>query len=74
MQYLSHNHAGILVLNSNLGSYFVLDVLSKHKTYFEILSKSNLHSKQTQEIIAERSSISLNKAPPGLYKIMSHSN
>ena len=39
---------GIMVLNSDTDSHFLLAVLSKRKTDFEIRSKSNIHSKQTQ--------------------------
>ena len=48
-QSLTRNTAGILVLNRDTDSHFVLAVLSKHKIDFEIISKSNLPSKQTQE-------------------------
>ena len=48
-QCLSCNDKGVLVLNSYPNSHFPLDVLSKRKTYFEIISKSNLPSRQTRE-------------------------
>ena len=48
-QYPTYNNAGILVLNSDPDSHFYLAVLSKRKTDFEIRSKLNLLSKQTQE-------------------------
>ena len=47
--YMTHKNEGMLVLNSDPASCFVLAVLSKGKTDFEICSKSNVLSKQTQE-------------------------
>ena len=50
MQSSTCKYAGILVLNSDPDSHiFVLAVLNKRKTDFEICSKSNLTSKQTWE-------------------------
>ena len=46
---LTRNAIGILVLNRNTDSRFVLAVLSKHKIDIEINSKSNIPSKQTRE-------------------------
>ena len=51
-QSTTHNAEGILVSKSDPDSHFVLAVLSKHKTDFEIFSKPNLPRKQTREIIA----------------------
>ena len=47
-QYLNRNDAGILVLNSDPDSHFLLAVLSKQKTDFEIRSESNFPRKQTR--------------------------
>ena len=47
-QYLNRNDAGILVLNSDPDSHFLLAVLSKRKTDFEIRSESNFPRKQTR--------------------------
>ena len=46
--YMTHKNEGMLVLNSDPASYFVLAVLSKGKTDFEIRSKLNLLNKQIQ--------------------------
>ena len=48
-EYPNRNDAGILVLNSDPDSHFVLAALSKLKTDPEIRSESNLPRKQNRE-------------------------
>ena len=50
-KYLTPNYACILMLNSDPDLHFVLAVLSKCKTDFEICSKLNLLIKQTRKFL-----------------------
>ena len=59
MQYPTCNDAGILVLNSNPDSHSFPGCAEQAQTDFEIISKSNLPSKQTREIIAQCTSVSM---------------